>query len=132
MLLWLWKTVMAKLRWKKRPISNKRGAVSGGAIGFVIGLMVGGPIGGALLGGAAGYFTGKRVDLGIPNEKIQAVTEDMENSSSAIFIQVDSVQDEAILPALMRKSGGTLYEFDLTDEHEADIDDALSGTVARH
>ncbi|MCA9951043.1 MAG: DUF1269 domain-containing protein [Anaerolineales bacterium] len=112
--------------------SKKRGTVTGGTIGFVIGLMVGGPIGGALLGTAAGYFTGKKIDLGVSKDKIQAVTEGMENSSSAIFVQVESVKDAGILPNLMREADGTLYEIDLTDEHEADIDDALSGMVARH
>ncbi len=112
--------------------SKKRGAVTGGALGFIIGLMIGGPIGGMLLGGVAGYFTGKKLDFGISKDKIDAVSADMANSSSALFLQFESIENKAAVSALMRDSGGKLYEFDLSDDHEADIDDALAGTVARH
>ena len=65
--------------------TTAKGAISGGAIGLVIGTMVGGPIGGALLGAAAGAFTGKKIDYGISDDKIKAVSEALEDHSSAIF-----------------------------------------------
>ena len=109
-----------------------RGVATGGALGFVIGLMIGGPIGGALLGGAAGYLAGKKIDLGVSNDKIKSVTDEMVDGSSAIFIQLGSDKHADIIANLLGNSGGSLYEVDLTDEHEADIDDALADTVMRH
>ena len=109
-----------------------RGATFGGAVGFVIGVVVGGPVGGALLGAAAGALTAKKIDLGISKEKITSVTEEMQNNSSALFLQVVSVKKEGLLKALMKDSGGKLLEVELSDEIEADIDEAISDTVARH
>ena len=81
-----------------------KGALSGGAIGLVVGTMVGGPIGGALLGAAAGAFVGKKIDYGIPDEKIKAVAEAMENHSSAIFVKTTlTEQNRPILRQLMKE-----------------------------
>ncbi len=109
-----------------------KGALSGGAIGAVIGTMVGGPIGGALLGAAAGAFTGKKIDYGISNEKIEAVAEAMENSSSAIFVKTELTErNRPILRRLMIDKGGTLYELELSDKAEADLNSALSSYSGR-
>jgi len=109
-----------------------RGAAVGGALGFVVGVVVGGPVGGVLLGAAAGALTAKKVDLGISKEKIASVSENMQNNSSALFLQILSVQKEGLLKALVRDSGGEVLEIELSDDHEADIEDALSDSVARH
>ncbi|MFL7840445.1 MAG: DUF1269 domain-containing protein [Candidatus Promineifilaceae bacterium] len=109
-----------------------RGAVTGGGLGLIIGLIFGGPIGGLVLGAAAGALIGKKVDLGISKEKIELVSNSMVDSSSAIFLQVVSVRQEGILPALMQKYDGTLHEFELSDEHLADIDQTLTETDIRH
>ena len=109
-----------------------KGAVSGGAIGVVIGTMVGGPIGGALLGAAAGAFVGKKIDYGISDEKIKAVAKAMEKSSSAIFLKTELTRkNRPILRQLMKDAGGSLYELELSDQAEADLNDALTGHVAR-
>jgi len=105
-----------------------KGAVSGGAIGLVVGTMVGGPIGGALLGAAAGAFAGKKIDYGISDEKIKAVTEAMENHSSALFLKTTLTErNRPILRQLMKDAGGSLYELELSEEAEANFNDALRG-----
>jgi uncharacterized membrane protein len=108
-----------------------RGALTGGAIGAVIGIVVGGPIVGLLLGAGAGALLARKVDLGISSDKIEAVAESMGNSSSAIFLEIESIKQEGVIKALMRDHNGTVYEVDLSDEHHAAIDDALTGTDAR-
>jgi len=106
--------------------TKTKGAISGGAIGLVIGTMVGGPIGGALLGSAAGAFVGKKIDYGIPDEKIEAVSEAMEVHSSAIFVKTTLTErNRPILRQLMKDAGGTLFELELSDKAEADFNDAL-------
>jgi uncharacterized membrane protein len=109
-----------------------RGAVTGGALGLIIGLILGGPIGGLVLGAAAGTLIGKKVDLGVSKEKIAEVADSMNDSSSAIFLQVESVKEEGVLRALMEKYDGTLHEIELSDEHMADIDQTLTDTNIRH
>lgn len=115
-----------------RDFTTGRGTVTGGTLGFVVGLIVGGPIGGALLGAAAGALTAKKIDLGISKEKIQEVTEQMGNNSSALFLQIRSVKKEGLLAALIKESGGEILEVELSDDTEADIQDALTDSVARH
>ena len=102
--------------------TTRRGAVAGGATGALIGLMVGGPIGGLLLGAAAGGLVGKKVDLGISKDEITAVSESMENASSAIAVQIKSVKNKEMLAAAVRQSGGKVHELSITDELAADLD----------
>jgi len=108
-----------------------RGAATGSILGLIIGIIVGGPIGGLVLGAAVGALVGKKVDLGISKDKISAVAESMENSSSAIFLQVDALEEAGVLRAVMDKYSGTVHEIELSDEHIADIDDTLSGMDVR-
>jgi uncharacterized membrane protein len=112
--------------------SRRRGAVTGGAIGLVIGIVVGGPLVALLLGAGAGSLLAKKIDLGVSKDKIQAVSDSMNNSSSAIFLQVKQVKDNGILGALMREHDGTVHEIELTDEHEEVLEAALTDTEARH
>ena len=104
-------------------LTTKKGVVFGGVAGLVVGTMLGGPIGGAVLGGAAGALAAK-IDLGIPNETIEAVSESMEDASSALFAQLKSV-NKALLRSAIRESGGTLHELSITSAQELDLEDSL-------
>ncbi len=108
-----------------------RGAVTGGALGLIIGIIVGGPIVGLLLGAGAGALLSKKIDLGISEDKIEAVADSMAESSSAIFLEIQSDKGEDLLRALMQDHSGTPHEIEITDEHAAIIDDALTGTDTR-
>jgi uncharacterized membrane protein len=103
----------------------KGGAISGGLIGLTIGAVLGGPIGGLVLGAAAGAFAGKKIDLGIPREKIDAVGESMVDGSSAIFLQIGSGKKD-FLQAAVRQSGGHVVEFSVADEVAQNVEDSLS------
>lgn len=111
-------------------LTTKKGVTFGGIAGLVVGTMLGGPVGGALLGGAAGALAAK-IDLGIPNETIQAVSESMDDASSALFAQVKSV-NKALLSAGIRESGGNLHELSITAAQEADLEDTLSAATGMH
>lgn len=102
----------------------KRGAISGGAAGLVIGTILGGPIGGVILGAAAGALAGKKVDLGIDNDKIQAVSDSMDEASSAFFAKIEA-GDMEILAMVLRQSGGTLYELSVDDEAVLDMQNVM-------
>ena len=110
-----------------KDVTAKRGAIAGGAIGLVIGVVVGGPIGGALLGGAVGAFSGKKVDLGIPDDRVTAVSEAMHNSSSAILLRIDeSHSNIALLRAAIKQSGGTIHEVEVESGVELDLQETVN------
>jgi uncharacterized membrane protein len=121
-----------KLKFKDtEDFTTKRGAVFGGLAGVTVGFMVGGPIGGLLLGAAAGAFAGKKIDLGLPDDKIKAIGESMHNSSSAIIAEVKSGNTD-LLAAAIRKSDGTLHEFTVSDDTQWDLNDALNKANLRN
>ena len=110
--------------------TTRRGAVSGGVAGLVVGTVLGGPIGGLLLGAAAGALAGKKIDLGVSNDEIAAVSESMESCTSAIAVQIKSVKNKELLAAAIRQSGGKIHELSLTDELEMDLEEvALRGSI---
>jgi uncharacterized membrane protein len=111
-------------------LTTKRGVAFGGIAGLVVGTMLGGPIGGALLGGAAGALAAK-IDLGIPNEKIEIISESMDNATSAIFAQIKS-GNEDMIAAAVRESGAKVIELSLSEEMEADLEETLKGATASH
>lgn len=112
---------------QKAGSTTKVGAATGGAIGLDIGVMVGGPIGGALLGDAAGAFAGKKIDLAIPDERITAVSEAMENASSAILIEIEREHSNVeLLRVAIKQSGGTIHEGEVESGVEVDLDETLN------
>jgi uncharacterized membrane protein len=110
--------------------TTKRGAVSGGVAGLVIGTVLGGPVGGLVLGAAAGALAGKKIDLGVSNDEIAAVSESMENASSAIAVQIKSVKNKEMLASAIRQSGGKIHELSITDALEMELEDvAVRGSI---
>lgn len=103
-----------------KDLTKAKGAAKGGTLGLVVGLMVGGPIGGVLLGAAAGALLSRKVDLGIPQDKIELVVADMVDGSSALFIQGTSKR-EGVMRGALRESGGHLYEVQLSDQAAVDV-----------
>jgi uncharacterized membrane protein len=111
--------------WEKGELTPRRGAVSGGIAGLVIGTLVGGPIGGALLGAAAGAIAGKATDLGIPNEKIDEISNHMEKASSSLILVLKSGDAEKIAAAL-EETGGKTIEVTISDEVQKEMEKRLS------
>jgi len=64
-----------------------RGAITGGLVGLLIG--PGGAIIGAVGGAAAGRRSAKRVEVGVSNDRLKALQDDMPPSSSAIVLLVE-------------------------------------------
>lgn len=96
-------------------ITTRKGAAGGGILGFVVGFFFGGPIGGALLGAAAGALLGKKLDLGISKDKIDAVEEAMQPGSSAIFLQFETKTVD-VLAAMVRSLDGKVIDLAISDD----------------
>lgn len=105
--------------------TTKRGAVAGGLAGLVVGTIVGGPVGGLILGAAAGGLAGKKIDLGISDDEIKVVSDSMGDASSAICVQIKSIEDKAMLASAIRQSGGKVHELSVTEDLEMDMEDVL-------
>ncbi len=101
--------------------SKSRGAATGGALGFMLGAALGGPVGAVLVGAAAGAWASKKVDLGISNQRIKEIAEQMPNSSSALLLQITKVERKDLLQAFIRESGGKVAEIEFSDGEEANM-----------
>ena len=72
-----------------------------------------------------------KLELGISYDQIEAVSESMDNASSAIFAEIKSGNKDLIASAI-RQSGGTLHELSITDDLEMDIEDTFSAATGSH
>ncbi|MCB8983960.1 MAG: DUF1269 domain-containing protein [Ardenticatenaceae bacterium] len=116
------KNEVGKLKVKETTdLTKGKGAAKGGTLGFVVGLLLGGPIGGALLGAAAGALLARKVDLGIPKDKIDMVTAELSPGSSLLFVQGRSHQ-EGIFRSALAQSGGKLYDLQLTEQAVVEVE----------
>ena len=106
----------------------RKGLAGGSILGFVVGFFFGGPIGGALLGAAAGALLGKKLDLGISQDKIEAVEEAMGPGSSAIFLQIEEGTAD-ILAAMVRDLDGTVVDLAISEDVQMKVNEA---TAAEH
>ena len=84
-------------------------------------MIVGGPIGGALLGAGAGALAGKVIDLGVPDEEIEAVSASLERASSALLLELKS-GDPNLLVKTLEQSGGHLYELLISKEIKSNLE----------
>ena len=113
------------------PLTKKRGAVTGGTLGFVLGVMVGGPIGAAALGTAVGYFTTKKLDVGVGKDKIKSIADGIDDDSSALFLHVSSSK-EGLLKTAVRNAGGKIEEISFTDDQEVEISATMADFASRY
>jgi len=113
------------------PLTKKRGAVTGGALGLFIGAVIGGPIGAAALGTAVGYFGSKKLDVGVGKDKIKSIADNIENDSSALFLHVTSSK-EGLLKAAVRNAGGKIAEVSFTDDEEIEISATMADFASRY
>ena len=106
-------------------VSTRRGFITGGTLGLIIGIIVGGPVGGLVLGGAIGAWASKKIDLGISNDKIESIASDLKEGTSALFLQIEKVDNKEWLIALVRDSGGKVVEIDFSDDSEVEVNEYL-------
>lgn len=98
-------------------MSGGKGAVYGGVVGALVGLIAG-PIG-AAIGGVAGAVVGgvtaKKIDAGIPDERLIEIAAALQPGSSVILAVVEQRWFEDVYMRLEEVSGNVLSET-LSDE----------------
>ena len=102
----------------------KLGAGVGSLLGLFIGMLFGGPIGAMLLGGAGGALVGKLVDMGVDQQFVKQLKEELEPGSSALFLLVRDAHANAALAAL-RPYKGTVYHTTLGPDAEQELQRVL-------
>lgn len=101
------------------------GAVGGGFWGVLIGLIFLNPLLGLVVGAGAGAVAGALSDVGINDDFMKQLAENLTPGTSALFVLVDSDLTDKVLDAL-RGTGGTILQSSLSHEDEAKLQAALA------
>jgi uncharacterized membrane protein len=110
----------------------KRGALVGGSSGAMWGTLIGllflnplaGMAIGAGVGAASGALAGKLSDYGIPDDFIRELGGRIKPNSSALFLLVQKVTADKVLPR-MAEFKGQVLKTSLSDEREQRLREAL-------
>lgn len=92
--------------------------VSGGLWGVLIGFLLGGPLLGALAGLGIGAIAGRRLDIGIDNDFIERLGDELSAGDSALFLLVKDTPIDTLVEELNTR-GGRLFSTSLSDEAAA-------------
>ena len=112
--------------------STKPGAVgaAGGALwGGLIGLLFLAPFLGAAIGAASGGGAGAMSDLGVDDEFMKHLGEDLQPGTAAVIVLVRESTPDKVLPRIS-PYGGRVIHSSLSDEAEGRLRDALSTPAA--
>jgi uncharacterized membrane protein len=97
----------------------KAGTVAtGGLWGVLIGFLFGGPLLGALVGAGVSWLMGRRIDIGIDNDFIQQVSDELQPGRSALLLLVKDTPIDTLAETL-NAHGGRLHHTTLSDEAAA-------------
>lgn len=100
------------------------GAVGGGFWGSLVGLIFLNPLLGAAVGAAAGAVSGALSDVGIDDEFMKELSENMSPGSSALFVLIRKATVDKVLDEL-HGSGGKVLKTSLSHEDEAKLQAAI-------
>lgn len=100
------------------------GALGGAFWGLFIGLLFGAPWLGLAVGAAGGAVAGKQADCGVDDEFIKEVGRTIEPGHSALFLMVEYMTEDKVLPELARHNA-TLLRTNLNSADEARLRDAF-------
>ena len=95
----------------------------GGFWGLLIGILLGGPLFGLLIGYAVAGLLGRNIDLGIDNDFIETLSDQLEPGNSALFLLVNDTDPDTIAEA-MGDHRGTLFHTTLPDGCLSVLDEA--------
>lgn len=103
----------------------KQGAIGGAAAGAVLGLLGGSLLRGAILGAAGGAAAGKFVDLGLEDDFLKEVGDNLGPGTSAVVALVDFEQVDQAMEELDRFAGGHIMRHTLSDEVYMKLSEAV-------
>jgi uncharacterized membrane protein len=100
------------------------GAVQGGFWGALIGLIFLNPLIGMAVGATAGAVSGALADLGIKDNFLKEIGDNLKPNSSVLFVLVRQATPDKVLEELAG-TGGKIVKSSLSHENEAKLQAAL-------
>ena len=88
---------------------------TGGLWGVLVGFLFGGPLLGGLVGAGISWLLGRRVDVGINNDFITQVSEELKPGKSALLLLVKDTPVD-VLSQTLNSQGGRLYKTSFSPE----------------
>ena len=121
----------AKIRLRQtRDVMPGQGAASGGWVGALVGI-IGGPVGmiaGGALGAAAGGIFAKLRDVGINDDQMKDMGEQLGRGEAALFVLLNSYDVTAVAME-MRRFDGELFHSTAGDAIDQRFRDELAAAV---
>ncbi|SEO55822.1 DUF1269 domain-containing protein [Trujillonella endophytica] len=120
---------------KKRPKTEQLhstaggGALGGSFWGLLFGLIFFVPLLGMAVGAAMGALAGSMTDVGIDDQFIREVREQVTPGTSALFVMTSHVVADKVIEEF-RHSGATLVSTNLSNEQEAALREAFAEAEA--
>ena len=105
------------------------GAVGGGFWGMLIGLIFLNPILGAVVGAGAGAAAGALSDVGIDDDFMKKLAEQLQPGTSVLFVLIRKMTEDKVLDEL-KGTGGKVLQTSLSHDDEAKLKDALAAASA--
>jgi uncharacterized membrane protein len=103
----------------------KQGAIGGAIAGGLLSLFGGSLIKGAILGAAGGAAAGKLIDLGLDDDFLKEIGDNLETASSAVVALVDFDQVDQAMEELDQFAGGTILHHTLSDDVYQKLSEAV-------
>ena len=113
-----------KVQQTLESVAKGSNVASGGFWGLLIGFLFGGPLLGTLFGMGLSALFGRNIDIGIDNEFIKKVGDDLATEDSALFLLVANTPVETVADVL-KSFGGTLYHTSFSEETSQLFNDAM-------
>ena len=105
------------------------GAVGGGFWGMLIGLIFLNPILGAVVGAGAGATAGALSDVGINDDFMKKLAEQLKPDTSVLFVLIRKMTADKVLDEL-KGSGGKVLQTSLSHDDETKLQAALDAAKA--
>jgi uncharacterized membrane protein len=103
---------------------NLTGAASGALWGTLIGLIFLNPLAGLAVGAATGAVAGKLTDVGIDDDMIKQIGQQLQEGKAAVFVLARSATADKVVEALKPYSP-TIIQTNLTKDREEELVQAL-------
>jgi uncharacterized membrane protein len=119
-----YKDAKGKVRIHQTMSLTAPAAASGALWGTLIGLIFLNPIAGMAVGAASGAVAGKLTDVGISDQLIKEVGQQLQDGKAAVFLLARSATVDRVVDAL-KPFGPTVLQTNLTKEREEELVQAL-------
>jgi uncharacterized membrane protein len=119
-----WRDDKGKVRIQQAVSLTKAGAASGALWGTLIGLLFLMPVAGLAIGAASGALGGKLADVGINDDTIKRIGEQLQGGRAAVFLLARSATVDRVIEAI-KPYNPTVIQTNLTKDREEELVKAL-------